>query len=62
MVLKIILECTYLSHLSIDFNKRNLNNILKLLEYKDIIELMYIDVYKKCWYLLLADFMVDYKE
>ena len=42
--------------------KGDTNNVIALLEYKDGIELICADGYKRRYYLVLAGFMVDYKE
>lgn len=58
-----MLQCIYLSFLSIDLKKRDINNIIMLLEYiKDGIKLVYINGYKHYCYLVLANLMVDYEK
>lgn len=43
--------------------KRDTNNIVSLfMYYKDVIELIYKDGYKKYCYLVLIDLIVDYKK
>lgn len=38
------------------------NNVSILLEHKDSIKFLYVDGYKKYYYLILTGFIVDYKE
>lgn len=42
--------------------KRDIDDDVALLEYKDGIKLIYIYSYKKRYYLVLAGLIVDYKE
>lgn len=43
--------------------KEDTNDVVILLEYyKDDIKLVYIDNYKRCCYLILTGFIIDYKE
>ena len=53
----------YLSFYSIYFKKKNANDIIVLFEYiKNDIELIYTNGYQKHCYLVLSDFMINYKE
>ena len=40
----------------------NINDVAILLEYKNSIKLVYANSYKKSYYPILANFIVDYKE
>ena len=44
------------------YKKRNTNDVIVLLEYKNGIKLVYANGYKRRCYPILADFIVDYKE
>ena len=58
-----MLQHTYPSLSSDDFKKKgDTNNVTALLEYKDGIELVCADGYKRRCYPALAGFIVDYEE
>ncbi len=54
----------YLSQLSLllTLKKVDTNDVVAMFDYKDSIELVYADGYKKLCYPVLASFMIDYKE
>lgn len=63
MVLKNMLQHTYLNFTIINFEKKNINNIILLLQYvKDNIKFLYVDGYKKDYCFILLCFIVDWKE
>ncbi len=63
MALKTMLQCTYPSFSSVDFKKGDTtNNVAALLEYKDGIEFVCANGYKRRCYPVLAGLMVDYEE
>ena len=62
MALKTMLQYTHLNFPFIDFEKKNTNDVIALLEYKDDIELMYPDGYKIGYYSILVGFVIDYEE
>ena len=62
MALKTILQRIYPSFPYVELRKRDRNDIAALLKHKDGIKLICAKGYKRRYYPVLADFMVDYKE
>lgn len=58
IILKTILQHIYLL---LTLRKKNTNNVSILLEYKNNIKLIYINSYKKCYYLIFTGFIINYK-
>lgn len=61
MDLKTMLQRIYPSFSSVDFEKRDIYDVVALLKYQNDIKLVYVDSYKKFCYFILVDFMVNYK-
>ena len=62
MALKIMLQRIYLSLSFVELRKRDTNDVTSLLKYKNVIELVCAEGYKKPYYSVTAGLMVDYKE
>lgn len=62
MALKTMLQHTYYSLSSLTLRNEDTEDIVALFDYKDGIDLMSTDGYKKLYYPVLADFMIDYKD
>ena len=57
-----MLQRIYPGPFSVELRKKDINDVIVLIEYKDDIELVCRDGYKKCCYLILAGLIVNYKE